>query len=143
MPCSVIGNISLFESVRVACQRHRLQVQSLTGQLGGKQSPGSYLCAPPISCSCSPTGRGDRLRSDALEVQILSGVPNIRVWCSLVCTPVLGTGSRRFKSYHSDSSVVGRADMQPPFKRRDPGSTPGRPTKSNLGVWQNGYASDS
>ncbi len=24
--------------------------------------------------------------------------------------------------------VVGRADMQPPFKRRDPGSTPGRPT---------------
>lgn len=28
--------------------------------------------------------------------------------------------------------VVGRADMQPPFKRRDPGSTPGRPTKFNL-----------
>ena len=26
--------------------------------------------------------------------------------------------------------VVGRADMQPPFKRRDPGSTPGRPTNS-------------
>jgi hypothetical protein len=30
----------------------------------------------------------------------------IRVWCSLVCTPVLGTGSRRFKSYHSDLWVV-------------------------------------
>ncbi len=26
--------------------------------------------------------------------------------------------------------VVGRADMQPPFKRTYPGSTPGRPTKS-------------
>jgi hypothetical protein len=41
LPCGVIGNISLFESVRVACQRHRLQVQDLTGQLGGKQSPGT------------------------------------------------------------------------------------------------------
>ena len=28
--------------------------------------------------------------------------------------------------------VVGRADMQLPFKRRDPGSTPGRPTNFNL-----------
>jgi hypothetical protein len=55
MSCGVIGNISLFESVRVACQRHRLQVQSLTGQLGGKQSPGSCPCNPPISYSCSPT----------------------------------------------------------------------------------------
>ena len=46
--------------------------------------------------------------------------------------------------------VVGRADMQPPFKRIDPGSTPGRPTKfnqrlssKNMGVWQNGDAPDS
>jgi hypothetical protein len=133
--------------------------------LGGKQSPGSNLCKPPFSHSCSPISRGNCLKNSLCvsisygdasanksrqEYQLCSCSPmeeaialeamrwrfkssqeyqNIRVWCSLVCTPVLGTGSRRFKSYHSDLWVVGRADMQPPFKRNNPGSTPGQPTK--------------
>ncbi len=44
---------------------------------------------------------------------------------------VVGTlrEGKAYNPYHSDHFiwVVGRADMQPPFKRRDPGSTPGRP----------------
>jgi hypothetical protein len=40
----------------------------------------------------------------------LRSTKNIWVWCStvLVCTPVLGTGSRRFKSYHSDFTPVAK-----------------------------------
>jgi hypothetical protein len=33
----------------------RVQVRSLAGQLGGKQSPGQNPCDPSISNSCSPT----------------------------------------------------------------------------------------
>jgi hypothetical protein len=84
------------------------------------------------TCSCSPTEEAIALEAMRWRFKSSQEYQNIRVWCSLVCTPVLGTGSRRFKSYHSDLWVVGRADMQPPFKRNNPGSTPGQPTKFKL-----------
>ena len=41
----------------------KFQVQILARQLGGKQSPGSIPCIPPISHSCSPIGRGGCLKT--------------------------------------------------------------------------------
>lgn len=61
--------------------------------------------ATPTICPCDETGKRAGLRNQILWVQI---PPRVLTW------------------------VVGRADMQPPFKRTYPGSTPGRPTKQMM-----------
>jgi hypothetical protein len=63
-----------------------------------------------------------------MQVQILSGVPSTEGGSGGRARPisVLLAGSTLARC--TNFWVVGRAGMQPPFKRRDPGSTPGRPT---------------
>lgn len=57
----------------------------------------------PTICPCDETGKRAGLRNQILWVRL---PPRVLNW------------------------VVGRAGMQPPFKRIHPGSTPGRPTNS-------------
>ena len=112
-----------------ARRARRFQVQTLAGQLGGKQSPGSILCAPSISHSCSPIGRGGCLKTSqragsnparstnyAPVAQLEEAIALEAMRCrfkscqeyqasgcnSVVRSLGLGPRSRGFKSYHPD-----------------------------------------